>query len=226
MFEILNLLYLGATVAAQSLTIVANATSDIPIQEGVRVYAVRMKQQAPLWADHCLYDGVMVEFARDWETVQPFTGNVLPPEPDKPVGYALILTRENCPNKPERPIFNTGDSFFSPLFGRRYVIRDGNRMDTQDYAGAKEESRPKWMPQVLKTIAAEAGSNPVARDFLAELERREQAAAAVPPAGASPSEGAAERGQSGGDKMDQVEQLDQVEQQDGAAAVAETAMRR
>lgn len=92
MLELLNILYLGATIAAQNLAIVANATSDIPIQEGVRVYAVRMKQQAPLWADHCLYDGVMVEFARDWEEVQPLTDVVLPPAPDTPVGYALILS--------------------------------------------------------------------------------------------------------------------------------------
>lgn len=193
MFELLNVLYLGATVAAQSLTIVANATSDIPFQEDVRIYAVRMKQQAPLWADHCLYDGVMVEFARDWEEVQPITGVVLPPAPDKPVGYALILTAENCPDKPERKIFSTGERFL-PLFGRRYVIRDGNRMDTLDYATTREELRPKWMPQVLRTLAADAGNNPVARDFLVEMERREQAAAPRQQGSAAP-EGAAGQAQ-------------------------------
>lgn len=180
MLELLNILYLGATIAAQNLAIVANATSDIPIQEGVRVYAVRMKQQAPLWADHCLYDGVMVEFARDWEEMQPLTDVVLPPAPDTPVGYALILTAETCPGKPERTIFSTGSKFFYPLFGKRYVIRDGHRMDAQDYATAKDELRPKWMPQVLRTLAAEAPGNPAARDFLAEMERRSQAAVQQP----------------------------------------------
>ena len=47
-------------------------------------------------------------------------------------------------------------------------------------ATAKDELRPKWMPQVLRTLAAEAPGNPAARDFLAEMERRSQAAAQQP----------------------------------------------
>jgi hypothetical protein len=173
MLDALNLLYLAVTVGSQALNIVANADSDIQIKENVRVYAISMTQQAPFWVNKCHYDGVMVEFSRDWPEIDQSTGVVLPPAPDKPFGYALILTKERCPGKVEQNIFSTDDKHFSPFFGRgKYVIRDGNRMDAVDYASQKEDFRPKWMPQVLKTIQAEASSNVAAKNFETELAAR------------------------------------------------------
>lgn len=176
MFEILNLLYLATTVASQALNIVALATTDIQKQDNVKVYALTMKQQAPLWSDKCLYDGVMVQYARDWEETQDATGAVMAAEPDKPIGYALILTKERCPGKEARAIFSTASKYFYPLFGRDYVIREGHRLDAIDYAGLKADLRPKWMPQVMKTIESESASNPAAQDFMAEMKRRERPA--------------------------------------------------
>lgn len=177
MLDALNAFFLATTLASQVFNIVAQANSDVQIQDGVRVYAVAMRQQTPYGVEKCNYDGVMVQYARDWEEVQP-SGVVVPPEPDKPIGYALILTKEKCPGKDERPIFSAGSKFFYPLFGRGYVIREGHRMDAVDYASQPENMRPKWMPQVLKTIEADAPGNIVAQNFLAEMKARSDAAKA------------------------------------------------
>jgi hypothetical protein len=175
MLDALNALFLATTLANQVLNIVGLSNSDIHIQEDVRVYAVAMRQQTPYGVDKCAYDGVMVQYARDWEEVQPSTENVLPPEPDKPIGYALILTKEKCPGKDERAIFSTGSKFFYPFFGRSYVIREGHRIDAVDYASQPENMRPKWMPQVLKTIETDAPENIVAQNFLGEMKARADA---------------------------------------------------
>lgn len=179
MFDALNALYLAATITSQALNIVGNAEADVLKQDGIKVYSVSLKQQAPMWVDKCLYDGVMVQYARDWEEPEQVTGVILPPEPDKPVGYALILTRENCPGKEPRNIFSTGSKFFYPLFGKDFVIRERHRIDAFDYADTREEMRPKWMPQVMKTIEAEAVGNPVAQAFVMEMQRRAEAAKIV-----------------------------------------------
>lgn len=172
MLDALNAIFLAGNIAAQSLNVVVRADEDILIEKDVKVYAVSMTEQAPMWTDKCKYDGVMVEYARDWEEEDRHTGFVRPPEPDKPIGYALILTEERCPEKEARPIFNTDSKFFTPLFGKAYVIREGGPMDTRDYMSQREEDRPKWMPQVLRTIEAEADRNPAARSFLDEMARR------------------------------------------------------
>ena len=51
MLDALNIFYLAVTVGSQAINIVANADSDIAIKENVRVYAISMRQQAPLWVD-------------------------------------------------------------------------------------------------------------------------------------------------------------------------------
>jgi hypothetical protein len=187
MFDFLNAFFLAATLTSQMLNIVAQANVDVKIQEGVRVYSVAMRQQTPYGVDKCSYDGVMVQYARDWEEVQSSTERVLPPEPDKPIGYALILTREKCPGKNERPIFSTGSKFFYPLFGRAYVIREGHSVNAVDYAGQRENMRPKWMPQVLKTIEAEVPNNKAAQMFVAEMMARAEAAKATVEANGLPA---------------------------------------
>jgi hypothetical protein len=84
--DALNIFYLAATIGSQALNIVANADADIEIKENVRVYAISMRQQAPFWVDKCRYEGMAIEYARDWEEIEPSTGTVLPAAPDKPIG--------------------------------------------------------------------------------------------------------------------------------------------
>ncbi|WP_147289890.1 hypothetical protein [Crenobacter cavernae] len=177
-FDALNAFFLSSTLLSQSFNIVANADSDIKTQENVRVYSGSMRQQAPYGVEKCQYGGVMAQYARDWEETQKSTGDILLPEPDKPVGYALIFTKEKCPGKEERPIFSTSSKLFYPFFGSDYVIREGHRMDEVDYASQSERLRPKLMPQVLKTIEADTTKNIVAQNLLAEMKARSDAAPA------------------------------------------------
>lgn len=178
MLDILNTLFLAGTIASQVLNIVALAESDIKTQDNVRVYSISMKQQAPFWVEKCYYEGVMVQYARDWEELQPSTGIVFSPEPDKPIGYALILTKEKCPGKEERGILSVGAKYFYP-FNKSYVIREGHRMDAVDYASQQEDMRPKWMPQVLKIIEADAPRNVAAQNFLSEMNARTESTTAA-----------------------------------------------
>ncbi|MBY4727396.1 MULTISPECIES: hypothetical protein [Burkholderia] len=181
MLDILNSLFLVGTIASQAINIVGLAESDIKAQEGVRVYSISMKQQAPLWVEKCHYQGVMVQYARDWEENQPVTGMALAPEPDTPIGYALILTKEKCPGKDERAIFSVGSKYFYP-FNKSYVIREGHRMDAVDYASQREDVRPKWMPQVLRTIETDAPRNVAAQNFMVEMKARTETVRATEPA--------------------------------------------
>lgn len=175
MLAVFDLVFLAATVANQVLNVVALAKTDIEAKPDVAVYAIDMKQQTPMWVDKCHYQGLMVRYARDWEETNAQTGVVLPAEPDKPVGYALILLKEQCPNSPERAIFKTGSKFFYPIFSRGYVIREGHRIDALDYGDQRDDLKPKWMAQVLKTIDSESANNPAASAFVAELTRRKAA---------------------------------------------------
>lgn len=168
----LDAVYLAGTVISQNINIVARSESDIKIQDGVKVYSISMKQQTSFFTTPCHYKGVMVEYARDWAETDQSTGIVLPPAPDKPIGYALILTKETCPGKSDRDIFSTDAKFFYPLFGRNYVLREGHRMDAVDYASQREDFRPKWLPQVLKTIHMEASHNKAAQDFETDMSSR------------------------------------------------------
>ena len=172
MLEVFDLVFLAATVVNQSLNIVALGESDVEIQPNVLVYSVEMKQQTPMWVDKCHYQGLMVQYSRDWEEVSSNTGITLPAEPEKPIGYALILTKEKCPENEERQIFNTGSVLFPPFFKPKYVIREDRRVDTLDYASLRDDAKPKWMPQVLKTIELESSNNAAAKEFSVELRQR------------------------------------------------------
>ncbi|WP_157655454.1 hypothetical protein [Burkholderia ubonensis] len=181
MLDILNSLFLVGTIASQAINIVGLAESDIKAQDGVRIYSISMRQQAPFWVEKCQYQGVVVQYARDWEETQPATGIVLAPDPDTPIGYALILTKEKCPGKDERAIFSVGSKYFYP-FNKSYVIREGHRMDAVDYASQREDVRPKWMPQVLRAIETDAPRNVAAQNFLMEMRARTETVQATEPA--------------------------------------------
>lgn len=168
----LDAVYLAGTVASQNINIVARAEADIPIEAGVKVYPISMKQQTSVFTAPCHYQGVLVEYARDWPELDQATATMLPPAPDKPIGYALILTKEQCPNKAQRAIFSLDSKYFYLIGGSRYVIRDGYRMDAVDYASYAQDMRPKWLAQVLKTIHDEAPRNTAAQGFETEMAAR------------------------------------------------------
>lgn len=76
-------------------------------------------------------------------------------------------------------------------------------MDAVDYASQKEEFRPKWMPQVLKTIQEEASHNIAAQEFAAEMATRGVVAKKTESEVSTEMVGSAEAGVTG-DKMKRV----------------------
>ena len=62
-------------------------------------------------------------------------------------------------------------------FDSKAVARDPSHGAEHRFMAGKENGDAFADLQRVRTLAADAGNNPVARDFLAEMERREQAAA-------------------------------------------------
>lgn len=177
MLDFFNLIFLGATLATPDIKL--NSLADITQEDNKRVYYAQLREQAPGFnqAAKCRYSGYFVPYARDWEEVDETSGKVVPAEPEKVIGYALIVTKEQCPEKPERDIMHVGSKFlYGGLWGpSKYVTRELHRIDVSDYFGTKPDFRPKWMPQVLKTIKEESSSSEIARDALSQIEKVMQA---------------------------------------------------
>ena len=97
MFGILELVHIVALAGDQYFNFPSTSDRDITRTPEVKVYSAQMTQRAPIWVNPCRYEGVFVEYARTWEEER--NGTVWPAEPDKPAGYGLILTKQNCPDK-------------------------------------------------------------------------------------------------------------------------------
>lgn len=178
MFGILELVHLGVMVGDQVFNIPTLGMEEITRQPQVKVYATTVKEQRPLFVSYCTYKGVLVEYTRTWEEER--NGTVWPAEPDKPAGFALIITRASCPHKENEnernvELFATGERGMTG----KYAIREMERVVTWQLTPENHEKHtPKWLPQVMDTLAAEAPTNPAAKAFLSELSERK---AFVPP---------------------------------------------
>lgn len=165
----IELVHLAGQTLTQELSTIARAKSDIETKIGIRVYAIEMFEQRPMWVTPCEYTGVLVEYARDWDELDELGHVVRMAEPSKPAGYALLLNKEMCPDKEPENILKTGTR--SGLISE-YVIRKGHGHIAMNYLSTNSDMRPKWMPQVIETIKTEATTNPAAAHFLAEMQAR------------------------------------------------------
>lgn len=168
----LEMAHLAGQVIAQEVSTVAVAQDDVKMQDGAKVYPVEMGQRRPLGFASCKYQGVMVEYSRDWDEIDEWGHVVRAAEPDTSVGYALLLINESCPESEPQEIMKIGSKSFYPIWGRDFVIRKSHSMTAVDYFNLAQGLRPQWMPQVLNTIKEEAATNPVAANFFVELESR------------------------------------------------------
>jgi len=169
----LDVAYLAGQVMTQELSTIARAESDVLIKNDVKVYAVKMFQQHPMWVPPCKYSGVLVEYAQDWDEVDTEGRVIRKAAPDGKAGYALILNKEDCPEKEPADILKVGTREDHYMFGAsKYVIREGHGHLAMNYLEMNPELRPEWMPQVIRTIKSEAASNPDAADFLAQTQNR------------------------------------------------------
>lgn len=170
MFAFFDTFFLAVTLLTTHVKL--NALNDLLIEDGRKIYYVEMREQTPGfdYSKKCLYDTALFPYVKDWETVNPKTGHTYPPKPDEVIGYALIATKQKCPGKEVQPVFLTSEKPLYWLFGAKYVVREHARFDTDDYVQTKPEDRPKWLPQVLKTIESESEKDPAAKQLLVDME--------------------------------------------------------
>jgi len=168
-----ELAHLAGQVATQEISTIARAHDDVHLKTGVKVYPIAMFQQRPMWVTPCEYRGVIVEYSRDWDEVDDAGHVVRKADPHKREGYAVILNKEACPNKQPADIIKVGSATMSGLFGEpKYAIREGHGRTAVNYLDMHPDLRPRWMPQVIRTIKHEAAGNPVAADFLTQMRGR------------------------------------------------------
>lgn len=164
MLDILNIFFLAATLVS-NITLYSDGEYMFP-KERDSVVAVSTYRE--WWRadgkDKCKYTGVMVPFVRDWEEVVTHGDSsletVLPPEPDKTVGHAVIINRKVCGDTVE-PMFRVGT-----IYGAYGGYRTQNTVGAFDVAEMRPDQRPKWLGQVLSRIERVSATDATAREFI------------------------------------------------------------
>lgn len=145
--------------------------TDIKEVSGQKVYATELNQRVPLWTDGCRYQGVWVDYVRDWDVLADDGRVLFRAEPNESAGYALLVYRASCPGESPKAVLLTGDKRPYPLFNTSHVALKGHSFLASDYwSETRKDDRPLWMTQVIKTILGEAPTNPAARLFLEHVE--------------------------------------------------------
>ncbi len=145
-----------------------------------QVVPVVFNEVKPIWVDPCKFSGLIVPFERDWEErTTSFDGQeeIVPAEPGKIGGYAMIFNKKECPGEAAQPvsmaITKMGEDRL--IFAKRHYI--ANSLDS-----ATEEMKPKWLPQVTKVLEAKAESDPAVASFIAFSKQNAKTSAAETPA--------------------------------------------
>lgn len=112
-------------------------------------------------AEHAAMIGLWIRayFVRDWEEVSGKQGNeiLMPPEPDKFAGVASVINKKECPGKPAEGVLIVDATRVAP-FGdiKKGGIAPGLRLKYLEITTATEVQKPKWLPQVLAKVEAQA----------------------------------------------------------------------
>ncbi len=173
MLGFLDLLYLGAMMVAN---ITLYAEHDLQYPDLGEVAAISFHRE--WWRDEgkCRFRGLLVPYARTWEeeTKNAFLEAVLPPEPDKTAGVAVVVNKKECPGKEPEAIFRVASQV-----GERRVMKGLFKVPAADLGSIPEAERPLWLPQVIEIIEKNAATNPDARDFLDFTQQALEAAEAA-----------------------------------------------
>lgn len=178
MLGILNILDIAfAGVVAFTDVQLANVVT-VKFPERNHLVAVEFRPATAFWNKTypCRYHGLLVPYVRDWEEeVGGFESKtILPPEPDKLAGYAVVINKLICPNEEPQFVFNVGQfRAWRPgttLVPSYTVTAYGLRPNP--------DLQPKWLPQVTKAIEDAAATNADARGFLVFSQSAKEKAAA------------------------------------------------
>lgn len=160
MLSLANLVFLGVMTLSN---IILHFDGDYPaIQNMTTVTEISAHRE--WWRDDakCHFTGVMVAFDRDWEEVTEteFTKTVLPAEPGKAAGQALLFNRKVCGDKVERI------NRFSTIYATTGTAYRNSTVKAYDLTGAKPETDPKWLARVNARLVQLAETDNVAKAFV------------------------------------------------------------
>ena len=194
MFALIDLVFqVGmATGKALGITLFVLPDVNLPQQLG-QVAPVEMSSAAYVTIrvrpkteeERCRYSGVVVPYERLWEerVISSGSKTVIPPEPGKIAGYAIVINRKDCDgHQPEARLRVA--THYRTLFNGN-VLGEGASYVVLPLDSLPESTRPKWVPQVMETLAEAATSDSVAQEFLRFNEESSQVAAEAKAAEAS-----------------------------------------
>jgi hypothetical protein len=145
-----------------------NSGQQIKPVEGQQVYGASFFTPNKNGAK-CYVDGVVVDYARDWDVIDDRTGHVVfKADPTKTYGQAVLMYHKECDDGTKSDVLLTDDR--RQLIGKPAKLELLEGIHSTDYYTATEFQKPRWMAQVLKTIQTEAPTNPAARKFLEHVQ--------------------------------------------------------
>lgn len=169
MLDILNAVYLAA-ILISGITLYPSDETAVPLEIDA---FVEVKLHREYWRDDgkgkCSFGGVLVPYARTWrqEVRRGDEVVILPPEPDKIIGYVVVVNRKICDGKEAEAILRAGTPMTrKPFFGNRQVdmhtfFQAGDMLETPP------DKMPPWMPQVIERMALLAKTDNKAGSFIA-----------------------------------------------------------
>lgn len=141
-----------------------NSTQEIKPIEGQYVYAATFSTPNKS-GTKCDADGVVVDYARDWDVIDEHTGQItFKADPKKIYGQAIVLYHMECNHGLKSDVLLTGER--RQIIGQPLKLNLLEKTHTTDFHTTTEFRKPRWMTQVLETILREAPTNPAALKFL------------------------------------------------------------
>ena len=194
MFALIDLVFQVGMATGKALGITLFVLSDVSLPQQLgQVAPVEMSSAAYVTIrvrpkteeERCRYSGVVVPYERLWEerVVSSGSETVIPPEPGKIAGYAIVINRKDCDDRQPEAMLRVA-THYRPLFNSN-VLGEGASYVVLPLDSLPESTRPKWVPQVMETLAEAAASDSVAQEFLRFNAESSQLAAEAKAAEAS-----------------------------------------
>jgi len=175
MFELIaNLIFIGASALVdvklyntqdvalpQTLTPVA-----VPVMFREEGYTFFTRNETPSEDGKCKYTGYLTPYEKTWEDVIERDGarTVIPAEPGKIAGYAIVLNKKSCPDGKVEPMFRVAECS-TALFGRSWMYKQYAVVGRQ-YSETHPDFHPKWVPQVMETLTTLSANDAGVKEFL------------------------------------------------------------
>jgi len=168
--QVMELVAIGASQTVAPPMTFRSDHEILPVQDK-QVYPVRFKPEPAQRRHKCDAQGIVVDYARDWDIVDESTGEVIrKAEPNKIYDQAILLYKLFCENEEPKAALRTTDRLAVAFFLKKKRLLNNEFVSTRDYFNLSENARPRWIVQVIQTIQEEAPTNPAAQDFLDNVE--------------------------------------------------------